>query len=96
MQENSKSSVIEDSAKVDLTIPYVIKPQEKKPDINSGASAGASDDDVQARYEALVKSGATAISSDMLFGEEAKATQAQGGQGRWSTPASLSALGEKL
>jgi hypothetical protein len=46
MQENSKSSVIEDSAKVDLTIPYVIKPQEKKPDINSGASAGASDDDV--------------------------------------------------
>lgn len=31
------------------------------------------DDDVQARYDLLVKSGATAISSDMLFGREEQA-----------------------
>jgi len=33
------------------------------------------EDDVQARYEALVKSGATAISSDMLFGREEQEKQ---------------------
>lgn len=49
---------------------------------------------MQARYEQLVKSGATAISSDMLFGTEEAPKQQE--QGRWSTPASLSALGEKL
>lgn len=48
-----------------------IKFEEKKPSsVISSKSKGLEDDDVQARYEALVKSGATAISSDMLFGEE--------------------------
>lgn len=39
---------------------------------NASGSQGAAalDDDVQARYEQLMKSGATAISSDMLFGRE--------------------------
>ena len=36
----------------------------------SMANNGEMEDDVQARYEALMKSGATAISSDMLFGRE--------------------------
>ena len=53
------------------------------------------DDDVQKRYEALVKSGATAIGSEMLFGEEEKAKESDNA-GRWSTPASLQGLGEKL
>ena len=35
----------------------------------------AEDMDVQARYDNLVKSGATAISSDMLFGREAEAAE---------------------
>ena len=35
----------------------------------------AEDMDVQARYDQLVKSGATAISSDMLFGREAEAAE---------------------
>lgn len=49
--------------------------------------------DVQAKYEQLVKSGATAISSDMLFGEEEKkASQPD----RWSTPAAIQTIGEKL
>ena len=52
-------------------------------------------DDVQQRYEALIKSGATAIGSEMLFGEEEKAKDT-GSAGRWSTPASLQGLGEKL
>ena len=51
------------------------------------------DDDVQKRYEALIKSRATAIGSEMLFGEEEKPKEAAG---RWSTPASLQGLGEKL
>ena len=34
------------------------------------SQGAALDDDVQARYDQLVKSGATAISSDMLFGRE--------------------------
>lgn len=33
----------------------------------------ADTEDVSAKYEALVKSGATAISSDMLFDEQAQA-----------------------
>ena len=57
------------------------------------------EDDVQARYEQLVKSGATAISSDMLFGrEEQMAKQPSSQGGRWSQPAvaaSLQAMGEK-
>jgi len=53
------------------------------------------EDDVQARYEQLVKSGATAISSDMLFGDD-KPKESNGEGGRWSTPASLADLGEKL
>jgi len=52
-------------------------------------------DDVQQRYEALIKSGATAIGSEMLFGEEEKAKDT-GSAGRWSTPASLQGLGERL
>lgn len=36
----------------------------------STSQGGALEDDVQARYDQLVKSGATAISSDMLFGRE--------------------------
>ena len=36
----------------------------------SMANNGEMEDDVQARYDALMKSGATAISSDMLFGRE--------------------------
>ena len=40
-----------------------------------------------------MKSGATAISSDMLFGEEEKkAAQPD----RWSTPAAISTIGEKI
>jgi len=58
------------------------------------ASNDKPEDDVQARYEQLVKSGATAISSDMMFGREEK--QATQQEGRWSTPASISAIGEKL
>lgn len=53
------------------------------------------DDDVQARYEALVKSGATAISSDMMFGNEE--SQANQKDGRWSTPAAkVATFGERL
>ena len=53
------------------------------------------DDDVQARYEALVKSGATAISSDMMFGTEE--SQANQKDGRWSTPAAkVATFGERL
>jgi hypothetical protein len=36
----------------------------------STSQTNISDDDVQARYEKLVKSGATAISSEMLFGDD--------------------------
>ena len=45
-----------------------------------------------------MKSGATAISSDMLFGRdpEPKQDKNQAAAGRWSTPASLSAIGEKI
>jgi len=43
---------------------------------------------VQKRYEALIKSGATAIGSEMLFGEDEKPKD-NGSAGRWSTPASL-------
>ena len=50
---------------------------------------------MQARYDQLVKSGATAISSDMLFGED-NVPKSKGTDGRWSTPASISAIGEKL
>jgi hypothetical protein len=53
------------------------------------------DDDVQARYEALVKSGATAIGSEMLFGQDEQPKD-EGSAGRWSTPASLAGFGEKL
>ena len=50
----------------------------------SAGSAGEADD-VQARYEQLVKSGATAISSDMLFGrEEQQAREPNSQGGRWS------------
>jgi hypothetical protein len=63
----------------------------KKPQYSQKLSN--TDDDVQARYEALVKSGATAIGSEMLFGEEEKAKDSNG---RWSTPASLASFGEKL
>ena len=42
-----------------------------------------------------MKSGATAISSEMLFGEQPK-QPVNNQNGRWSTPASLSALGEKI
>jgi len=48
------------------------------------------DDDVQARYEQLVRSGAKAISSDMLFGNDHEIKSKTGGEaGRWSTPASI-------
>lgn len=51
------------------------------------------EEDVQAKYEQLMKSGATAISSDMLFGEQPK--QQEGG--RWSTPAqTVASFSEKL
>ena len=51
---------------------------------------------MQARYEQLVKSGVTAISSDMLFGREEE-PRPQQEAGRWSTPAgTLSAIGEKI
>lgn len=53
------------------------------------------DMDVQARYEQLVKSGATAISSDMLFGKEEKKPDNKN-EGRWSTPATITALGERI
>lgn len=53
------------------------------------------DDDVQARYEQLCKSGVTAISSDMLFGREEE-PRPKPEAGRWSTPATISAIGEKL
>jgi hypothetical protein len=52
------------------------------------------DDDVQKRYEALVKSGATAIGSEMLFGQDEQPNE--GAAGRWSTPASIVGFGEKL
>lgn len=64
----------------------------------SASQQGDPEDDVQARYEQLVKSGATAISSDMLFGREEQMKQASNQGGRWSQPAvtaSLQALGEK-
>lgn len=63
----------------------------------SSSQGGAADDDVQARYEQLVKSGATAISSDMLFGREEEKKQPASQGGRWSQPAvaaSLQAMGE--
>jgi len=51
---------------------------------------------VQARYEQLVKSGATAISSDMLFGENNQPSKDKEG-GRWSTPAaSMTTFSEKI
>ena len=59
----------------------------KKQQYNQKLSS-TDDDDVQKRYEALVKSGATAIGSEMLFGEEEKPKDT-GSAGRWSTPASL-------
>ena len=47
---------------------------------------------MHAKYEQLVKSGATAISSEMMFGTDTKDSKQ-----RWSTPAqSLSTFGEKL
>jgi len=54
------------------------------PKVKTAGSAGEADD-VQARYEQLVKSGATAISSDMLFGrEEQQAREPNSQGGRWS------------
>ena len=64
----------------------------------SSQGAGALEDDVQARYDLLVKSGATAISSDMLFGREEQVKQPSSQGGRWSQPAvaaSLQAMGER-
>ena len=64
------------------------------------SQGAALDDDVQARYDLLVKSGATAISSDMLFGreEQTRQQQQQSQGGRWSQPAvaeTLQAMGER-
>ena len=42
-----------------------------------------------------MKSGATAISSDMFFGNEEHPKNIDN-QGRWSAPVNISALGEKL
>lgn len=50
----------------------------------SASQGGDQEDDVQARYEQLVKSGATAISSDMLFGREEQVKQPSSQGGRWS------------
>lgn len=36
------------------------------------AQKSINEEDVQAKYDQLIKSGATAISSDMLFGEQPK------------------------
>jgi hypothetical protein len=61
----------------------------------SSSQINNDESDVQKRYEMLVKSGAKAISSEMLFGEETKQSQKKE-QGRWSTPVSLQAIGDKI
>lgn len=48
-------------------------------------------EDVQEKYKQLISSGATAISSEMMFGEEQSKQEA----GRWSTPSMVS-FTEKL
>ena len=50
-------------------------------------------EDPSERYEQLKKSGATAISSEMMFGE---GNDPKLKEQRWSTPAAISALSEKL
>jgi len=43
-----------------------------------------------------VKSGATAISSEMLFGKDNDPKRDDNNGGRWSTPVSMTTLGERL
>lgn len=44
-----------------------------KPKMTTTSQGAVLEDDVQARYDNLMKSNATAISSDMLFGREEQA-----------------------
>jgi hypothetical protein len=77
------------------------KPKSNLEDYNSKKQTYTSklssntDDDVQKRYEALVKSGATAIGSEMLFGQDEQPKD-EGSAGRWSTPASIVGFGGRL
>ena len=64
--DDSKFDFFADLSKPD---PTSITNDDTNSSIQKRADSG---DDVQARYDALVKSGVTAISSDMLFGEEEK------------------------
>ena len=71
--------------------------KQTKPKVTTSSQGAILEDDVQARYEQLVKSGATAISSDMLFGREEQPKQPASQGGRWSQPQvaqSLQAMGE--
>ena len=68
-------------------LPTEINKPEKKP-------KAADTDDVQAKYEALVKSGATAISSDMLFDEQARARQEK--ERTWNSAAVMDSVTNKL
>ena len=78
--------------------PLELNEDKPKPKVTTSSQGANLDDDVQARYEQLVKSGATAISSDMLFGREEQPKQPSSQGGRWSQPQvaqSLQAMGEK-
>ena len=84
--------------KKETSQPLELNDEQPKPKVTTSSQGANLEDDVQARYDQLVKSGATAISSDMLFGREEQPKQPSSQGGRWSQPQvaqSLQAMGEK-
>ena len=79
-----------------VALSHSVASEEKKLTFDNNKSSSQSEtvkkddnDDVQARYEALMKSNVTAISSDMMFGREPKPEKKEG---RWSTGAAMNKI----